>query len=45
MALTIAPHGGPSTAQVAMTLAAIACADGHDIPSQLSDPALAMKLD
>jgi hypothetical protein len=41
MTLMIAPDGGSSTAQVAMTLAAIAYADGHDIPSLLSKPALA----
>ncbi|MBL8254845.1 MAG: hypothetical protein JNJ76_14725 [Candidatus Competibacter sp.] len=45
MALTIAPDGELSTAQVAMTLAAIACADGRDIPSPLSDPALATEPD
>lgn len=41
MALMIAPDGGPSTAQVAMTLAEIAYASGEDIPALLSDPALA----
>ena len=45
MTPTITPDNGLSTAQVAKTLAAIACADGRDIPSPLSDPALAMKPD
>lgn len=45
MTLTTAPDGGPSTAQVAKTLAGIACADGRDIPALLSDPTLATESD